>query len=155
MLNEKMSDAVYRRTNDLIKHETLDKKIPKQVKSIATCHKNSRTKRSSRIYQMPGNHSVRHIAFAPPPQEYKNLVLPWAPPNRRAARPWFQWVTETLNDMWTKRASITLYMDSIFDTEGNEQQHMTIQSEMTSPRPSLLFKGWIANQGVKLSSTQT
>ena len=89
---------------------------------------------------MPSNHPVRHITFAPPPRGHKNLLLPWIPPNRRVGRPRFKWVTETLNDMWTNMASITPSMNSNFDKEGNEQQHMTIQSEMTSPRPGSLFK---------------
>ena len=63
-------DQVYRRANELIKHETPDGKTRKRVKSFVTCYKNSRMNRLSRICRMPSNHPVRHIAFAPPPREH-------------------------------------------------------------------------------------
>ena len=134
------SDEVCRRANELIQHETHDGKTLMQVESFVTCYKNSRMERLSRICQMSSNHPVRHITFAPPPREHKNLLLLWNTPNRRVGIPRFELVAEALNDMWTNMASIPPYMGSSFYREGNEQEHMTIQSEITFSRPCFLFE---------------
>ena len=128
---------VFRRANEQIQNETPEGKAPKRVKEFITCYKSSRMKRLARLYQMPNEHPVRHITFAPPPPN-TNLITPWIPPNRRVGRPRFKWVTETLNDMWTNLASIHPHITQIFDRQGNEHQHEIIIEEIGSPQPRFL-----------------
>ena len=97
------SDEVCRRANELIQHETHDGKTLMQVESFVTCYKNSRMERLSRIYQMSSNHPVRHITFAPPPREHKNLLLLWNTPNRRVGIPRFEYQVRLCMPCFPKR----------------------------------------------------
>ena len=88
---------VFRRANEEFRKGTTNDKPSKIVKPFVTCYLNSRMKRLARIHKMNHNHAVRHVTFAPDPD---HTIKPWTLPNRRVGRPRFNWVTETIKDMW-------------------------------------------------------
>ena len=94
---ENSNAEVFRRANEEIRKETPDGKIPKTIKPFVTCYLNSRMKRLARVHRMNHDHAVRHITFAPDPNQH---IVPWTPPNRRVGRPRYKWVTETIKEMW-------------------------------------------------------
>ena len=88
---------VFRRANGQIQNETEDGAKPKKVVPFVTCYLNSRMKKLSRMYKMPDENPVKHITLA---RNAEGHIIPWTPPNRRVGRPRFQWVTETMKDVW-------------------------------------------------------
>ena len=119
---------VFRRANDLIKSETADGKIPKIVKPFVKCYLDSRMKRLTRIYKMNRKHPVRHITLGPDPDD--NCV-PWNPPNRRVGRPRFNWVTETVGDIWATIRHDSPNTTQIYDRKvANKRQHDAVKNAM-------------------------
>ena len=133
------NEEVFRRANDAIRQETPAGKIPKRIQPFVKCFRNSRMKRLARLYNMPNEHPVRHITFAPHP---KNNIAPWIPGNRRVGRPRFKWVTETLNDMWTNIAHSHTHITQAFDKNEDDQQHEAIRHclDEQASNPPFLFK---------------
>lgn len=85
---ENSNAEVFRRANEEIQNETQVDKYKKTIKLFVTFYLNNRMKRLARVYRMNHDHAVRHITFAPDPNEH---IVPWNPPNRRVGRPRFKW----------------------------------------------------------------
>ena len=119
------NEEIFRRANDVIRQETLAGKIPKRIQPFVKYFRNSRMKRLARLYNMPNEHPVKHITFAPNP---KNKIAPWIPGNGQVGRPRFKWVTEILGDMWTNLAHEHTDAPQVFDKQGDDRQHEAIKS---------------------------
>ena len=130
---------VFRRANETLRHETPPGKTPKIIKPFVTCYLNSRMKRLARIHKMPKEHPVRHITIGPDPE---NNCVPWNPSNRRVGRPRFQWITETVGDIWANIRHEHIDIPQQFDRKVvNKRQHEAVKNAMHSSTssPSFLF----------------